>query len=87
MVNGIYEKMLTALNENARRTGDGAEQDKLFTKGEFAGKNLRQAMESSRRANLDQLVDFIQAKSIDFAGKSWNLDRVFSFWVKFTAEE
>jgi hypothetical protein len=63
LVNDIYEKMLTALHESAGRMDDGAGQCKLLTTGRFAGKNLRQAMESSTRANLEQLVDYMAKNS------------------------
>jgi hypothetical protein len=59
-----------------------ADQLKPLDKGAFAGKSLKQAMETADTANLNRVLDFVVKYPRDLAGKRLKLSTVYALWLQ-----
>ncbi|MGH9775915.1 MAG: AAA-like domain-containing protein [Candidatus Acidiferrales bacterium] len=87
LVNGIYDKMLTDIHENAGKLSDPAEQAKPIAKGKFAGKTPQQALESSTRDDLIHFFTYLGDNPVNYAGYTWKVPDLFLTWVQLGAPE
>jgi hypothetical protein len=59
-----------------------ADQLKPLDKGAFAGKSLKQAMETADTADLNRVLDFVVKYPRDLAGKRLKLSTVYALWLQ-----
>lgn len=76
----IMDKMIADIRESGRKF-DQVLEGKPLPKGKFAGKTMRQALESTTEADLEQFLKYVGKYPGRYVGNIWNITETYAFWV------
>lgn len=82
----MEERVLDTMVRDIRFTGNyftenNPTMDIQIKKGMFEGKSVFQVMMNCKREDLTEFLDYVKARPLLYAGRSWKVSEVFATWV------